>query len=81
MDESDFIGCCPTSAERPKMNDRSLLLPLNKITHYFTLKNGRLQVVFFKYIYCLYENLMLQIDHFNSSPYQKLQYLDRTLRL
>ena len=35
MDESDFIGCCPTNVERPKMNDRSLLLPLNKITYYF----------------------------------------------
>ena len=62
-----------------KMNDRSLLLLLNKITHYFkkwTTISGVL-----KNIYCLYKNLILQIDPMNSSCSQKHQYPERTLRL
>ena len=61
--------------------------------HYFfleikwhtTLKNGRLRVVFFsKYIfkiYCLYKNLMLQIDPLNSSCSQKVQCPEKKVRL
>ena len=48
-----------------KMNERSLLLSLNKITHYFkkcTTPRGVL-----KKIYCLYINLMFQVDPLNSS--------------
>ena len=48
-----------------KMDDRSLLLSLNKITHYFkkwTTASGVLNK-----IYCLYKNLMLQIDPLKSS--------------
>ena len=62
-----------------KMNDRSLLLSLNKITHYFkkwTTGSGVL-----KKIYCLYKNVMLQIDPLKSSCSQKQQYPERTLRL
>ena len=62
-----------------KMNDRSLLLSLSKITHYFkkwTTGSGVL-----KKIYCLYKNVMLQIDPFKSSCSQKQQYPERTLRL
>ena len=61
------------------MNDRSLLLSLNKITHYFkkwTTGSGVL-----KKIYCLYKNVMLQIDPLKSSCSQKQQYPERTLRL
>ena len=61
------------------MNDRLLLLSLNKITHYFkkwTTGSGVL-----KKIYCLYKNVMLQIDPFKSSCSQKQQYPERTLRL
>ena len=62
-----------------KMNGRSLLLSLNKITHYFkkwTTGSGVL-----KKIYCLYKNVMLQIDPLKSSCSQKQQYPERTLRL
>ena len=62
-----------------KMNDQSLLLSLNKITHYFkkwTTGSGVL-----KKIYCLYKNVMLQIDPLKSSCSQKQQYPERTLRL
>ena len=62
-----------------KMNDRLLLLSLNKITHYFkkwTTTSGVL-----KKIYSLYKNLILQIDPFNSSCSQKQQCPERTLRL
>ena len=51
-----------------KMNDRSLLLSLNK-THYskeWTTASGVL-----KKVYCLYQNLMLQIDPLNSSCSEK----------
>ena len=56
-----------------KMNDRSLLLSLNKITRYFkkwTTGCGTLEK-----IYCLYKNVMLQIDPL------KTKYPERTLRL
>ena len=62
-----------------KMNERSLLFSSNKMTHNFkkwTTASGVL-----KKIYCLYKNLMLQIDPVNSSCYQKLRYPERTLRL
>ena len=62
-----------------KMNDWLLLLSLNKITHYFkkwTTGSGVL-----KKIYCLYKNVMLQIDPLKSSCSQKQQYPERTLRL
>ena len=61
-----------------KMNDRSLLLSLNKITHYFkkwTTTSGVL-----KKIYCLYKNLMFQIDSYYSCS-QKQEYPEKTLRL
>ena len=38
------------------------------------LKNGRLQVKFWKKVFYLYKNLMLQIDPLSSSYSQKLQY-------
>ena len=62
-----------------KMNDQSLLPFLNKITHYFkkwTTGSGVLKV-----IYCLYKNVMLQIDHLKSSCSQKQQYPERSLSL
>ena len=62
-----------------KMNDRSLLLSLDKITHYFkkwTTTSGVL-----KKIYCLYQNWILQVDLVSSSCSQKQQYSERTLRL
>ena len=62
-----------------KMNDRSLLLSLNKIIHYFkkwTTTSGVLEK-----IYYLYKNLILQIDPLNSSCSQKQQYPERTSRL
>ena len=52
-----------------KMNDRSLLLSLNKITHYFknwTTGSGALEK-----IYCLNKNVTLQIDPLKSSCSQK----------
>ena len=52
-----------------KMNDWSLLLSLNKITHYF--QKWTTTIVVLKKIYCLYKNLMLQIDPLNSSCSQK----------
>ena len=62
-----------------KLNDRSLLLSLSKITHYFkkwTTASGVL-----KKICCLYKNVMIQIDPINSSCSQKQQYPKRTWRL
>ena len=62
-----------------KMNDGSLLLSINEITHYFkkwTTGSGVL-----KKIYFLYKNVMLQIDPLKSSCSQKQQYSERTLRL
>ena len=61
------------------MNGRSLILFSNKITHCFkewmTAVSGVL-----KKIYCLYKNLMLQIDPLSSCS-QKLQYPEKKLRL
>ena len=62
-----------------KMNDRSLLLSLNKMTHYF--KKWATTSGVLKKIYCLYKNLILQIDPLNSSCSQKQQYPEKTLRL
>ena len=62
-----------------KMNGRLLLLSLNKMTHYsreWATASGVL-----KKIYCLYKNLILQIDPLNSNYLQKLQYPERNLRL
>ena len=57
--------------ETSTVNGPSLLLSSNKMTHYFkewTTSSGVL-----KKVYCLYKNLMLQIDPINSSCCQKLQ--------
>ena len=62
-----------------KMNDRSLLLSLNRTRHYFTKWSTASGVL--KKVYRLYKNLMLQIDPLNSSCSQKQQYPKRTLRL
>ena len=62
-----------------KINNGSLLLSINKITHYFkkwTTGSGVL-----KKIYFLYKNVMFQIDPLRSSCSQKQQYPERTLRL
>ena len=62
-----------------KMNDRSLLLSLNKITHYFkkwTTGSGVL-----KKICCLYKNVMFQMDPLKSSCSQKQQYPKRTFKV
>ena len=70
----------PEEASRvKKMNDQSLLLSSNKMTHCFkewTIPSGVLRK-----IYCLYKNLMLQIDLLNSSCSQKLQFPERKLKL
>ena len=62
-----------------KINDRSLLLSLSKITHYFKKWTAASGVL--KNIYCLYKNLMLQIDSLSSSCPQKQRYPKITLRL
>ena len=62
-----------------KINDRLLLLSLNKIRHYFKKWSTASGVL--KKIYRLYKNLMFQIDPHNSSCSQKQQYPKRTLRL
>ena len=62
-----------------KMNDWSLLLSLNEITH--CLEKWSTASGVLKKIYRLYKNLMLQIDPLNSSCSQKQQYPKRTLRL
>ena len=62
-----------------KMNDQALLLSLNKKTHYF--KKWMTGSSVLKKIYCLYKNVMLQIDPLKSSCSQKQQYSERTLRL
>ena len=48
-----------------KMNGQLLLLSSNKMTHYF--KEWTTSSVILKKIYCLYKNLMLQIDPLNRS--------------
>ena len=61
-----------------KMNGRPLLLFSNKTTLYFkewTTASGAL-----KKIYCLYKNLMLQIDPLNKSFSQKLQYSEKKIK-
>ena len=62
-----------------KMNDRSLLLSLNKITHLF--KKWTTEIGVLKKIYCLYKNVMLQIDPLKNNCSQKQQYPKRKLRL
>ena len=62
-----------------KMNGRSLLIFSNKTTHYF--KECPAERCVLKKIYCLYKNLMLQIDPLSSSCSQKLQFPERKLRL
>ena len=52
-----------------KMNDRSLLLSINEITHYF--KNWTTGSGVLKKIYFLYKNVMLQIDPLKSSCSQR----------
>ena len=62
-----------------KMNNRSLLLSIYEITHYFkkwTTGRGVL-----KKIYFLYKNVMPQTDSLKSSYSQKQQYPEKTLRL
>ena len=54
-----------------KMNDRSLLLSSNKMTHCFEEWKTSSRVLI--KIYCHYKNLMLQINPINSSCLQKLQ--------
>ena len=61
------------------MNDRPLLLSLNEITHYF--KKWATGSGVSKKIFCLYKDVMLQIDPLESSCSQKQQYPERTLRL
>ena len=55
-----------------KMNGQSILLSSNKTTHYF--KEWTTASYVLKKIYCLYKNLMLQIDALSTSCSQKLQY-------
>ena len=53
-----------------KMNDRSLRLSSNKMTHY--LKEWTTASGVLKKVYCLYKCLMPQKDPLNSSGFQKL---------
>ena len=62
-----------------KMNGRSVLLSLNKITHYSEKQTTGSGVL--KKIYYLYKNVMFQTDPLKSSYSQKQQYPERTLRL
>ena len=59
-----------------KMNDRSLL---NKTTHYF--REWTTASFILKKLYCLYKNLMFQIDPLSSNCSQRLLYPKRKLRL
>ena len=52
-----------------------LLLSSNKMTHY--LKERTTVSGVLKKIYCLYKNLMLQIDPLTNNCSQKLQYPER----
>ena len=76
MDQTDPLREASTVRN---MNDRLLLLSLNKITHYFKKWTTASDVL--KKIYCVYKNLILQIDPLNSSCSKKQQYPERTLRL
>ena len=62
-----------------KISGRSLLLYSNKMTHCFAEWTTPSSVL--KKIYCLYKNLILQIDPLNSSCSQKLQHPERKLML
>ena len=57
------------STVKKKMNNRSLLLSLNEITHYFKKWTAGSGVL--KKIYCVYKNVILQIDPLKSSCSQK----------
>ena len=62
-----------------KMKDRSLVLSINEITHYFkkwTAESGNL-----KKIYFLYKSVMLQIDPLKSSCSQRKQYPEETFKV
>ena len=62
-----------------KMNDGSLLLSINEITHYFkkwTTGSGVLNKIYF-----IYKNVMLQIDPVKSSCFQKQQYPEETFKV
>ena len=62
-----------------KMNDGSLLLSINEITHYFkkwTTGSGVL-----KKIYFLNKNVMLQIEPLKSSCSQRKQYPKGTFKV
>ena len=65
--------------EAGKNNDRSLLLSINEITHYF--RNWTTGKGVLKKIYCLCKKRMLHIDPLESSCSQNQQYSGRTLRL
>ena len=62
-----------------KMNNHLLLLSSSKTTHCF--KEWMAVSGVLKKIYCLYKNLMLQIDPLNSGCSQKLQRPEKKLRL
>ena len=64
---------------KKKMNGRLLLFSSSKMTYYF--KEWTTPTGILKNIYCLYKNLMLQIDLLNSSCSKKLQFFERKLRL
>ena len=78
-DRMNGSSCSSERSWKKKMNGRSLLFSLNEVTHYFkkwTIGSGVL-----KKVYCLYKNVMLQIDPLKCSCSQKQQYPERTLRL
>ena len=62
-----------------KMNGQSVLLSPNKTKHYF--KEWTTASCVLKKIYCLYKNVILQIDPLSTSYSEKLQYPERELRL
>ena len=62
-----------------KMNDRSVLLSINEITHCFkkwTTGSGVLNNIYF-----IYKNVMLQIDPVKRSCFQKQQYPEGTFKV
>ena len=62
-----------------KMNDGSLLLSINEITHYFKKWTTGSDVS--NKIYFIYKNVMLQIDPVKSSCFQKQQYPEETFKV
>ena len=79
LDDRMDGSSCSSQRTREKMNDWSLLLSLNEITHFFkkwTTGSGVLKKICY-----LYKNVMLQIDPLKSSCSQKQHYPERTLRL